>query len=37
VALRQAFQAAYANGYVAVGFTRQDPSHPRYLLEQRRS
>ena len=32
-AVRQAFQAAFASGYVAVGFTRQDPSHPKYLLE----
>jgi predicted GNAT superfamily acetyltransferase len=34
-ALRQAFQAAFGSGYVAVGFTRQDPSHPRYVLERR--
>jgi predicted GNAT superfamily acetyltransferase len=35
VALRQTFGAAFASGYVAVGFTREDPSHPRYLLERR--
>jgi len=34
-AVRQAFQAAFASGYVAVGFTRQDPSHPKYVLERR--
>ena len=33
--LRQAFQAAFDDGFVAVGFTRQDPSRPRYLLERR--
>ena len=33
-AVRQAFQAAFTNGYVAVGFTRQDPSHPKYVLER---
>ena len=32
--MRQAFQAAFDNGFVAVGFTRQDPSRPRYLLER---
>jgi predicted GNAT superfamily acetyltransferase len=32
-AVRQAFRDAFANGYVAVGFTRQDPSHPKYVLE----
>jgi predicted GNAT superfamily acetyltransferase len=35
VALRGAFEAAFANGYVAVGFTRENPSHPRYVLERR--
>jgi predicted GNAT superfamily acetyltransferase len=34
-AVRQAFQAAFARGYVAVGFTREDPSHPKYVLELR--
>jgi predicted GNAT superfamily acetyltransferase len=34
VAVRQAFGAAFADGFVAVGFTREDPSHPRYLLER---
>ncbi|MBV9578624.1 MAG: hypothetical protein JO057_08555 [Chloroflexi bacterium] len=33
-ALRQAFQVAFADGFVAVGFTRQDPFHPRYVLER---
>ncbi len=33
-ALRQAFGAAFASGYVAVGFTREDPSHPSYVLER---
>lgn len=33
--LRQAFQAAFDNGFVAVGFTRHNPSRPRYLLERR--
>lgn len=33
-ALRQAFQSAFAAGYSAVGFTRADPSRPRYLLER---
>jgi len=36
IALRQAFQNAFNGGYVAVGFTRVDPSHPRYLLERTR-
>ena len=35
-ALRQAFRGAFAAGFVAVGFTRSDPSHPRYLLERTR-
>jgi predicted GNAT superfamily acetyltransferase len=34
-ALRQAFQSAFANGFVVVGFTRQDPTHPKYVLERR--
>jgi predicted GNAT superfamily acetyltransferase len=33
-ALRQAFPAAFSAGYVAVGFSRDDPAHPRYLLER---
>jgi predicted GNAT superfamily acetyltransferase len=33
-ALRQAFRSAFAAGFQAVGFTRSDPSHPRYLLER---
>ena len=32
--LRAAFQKALAAGFVAVGFTRQDPARPRYLLER---
>lgn len=35
LALRQAFGAAFANGYVATGFTRDYPSHPKYVLERR--
>jgi predicted GNAT superfamily acetyltransferase len=35
-AVRQAFQSAFAAGYVAVGFSRADPAHPRYLLEHAR-
>ena len=35
-ALRQAFQNAFAAGFVAVGFTRTDPAHPGYLLERMR-
>ena len=34
-ALREAFQMAFAAGFVAVGFSRADPAHPRYLLERR--
>jgi predicted GNAT superfamily acetyltransferase len=34
-AVRQAFQDAFAAGYVAVGFSRADPVRPRYLLERR--
>jgi len=33
-ALREAFQAAFSAGFVAVGFARADPSRPRYLLER---
>jgi len=35
-ALRQAFRGAFAAGFAAVGFTRSDPAHPRYLLERTR-
>ena len=35
-ALRQAFQTAFAAGFVAMGFSRADPSRPRYLLERAR-
>lgn len=34
-AVREAFQTAFAAGYVAVGFSRAEPDHPRYLLERR--
>src|SRR5207237_740548 len=33
-ALREAFQDAFANGFVAVGFDRADVERPRYLLER---
>jgi predicted GNAT superfamily acetyltransferase len=33
-AMRQAFQAAFGAGYVAVGFDRAEPERPRYLLER---
>lgn len=33
-AVRQAFTDAFARGYVAVGFSRADPTRPRYLLER---
>ena len=33
-ALRQAFQSAFAMGFIAIGFARTDPSRPRYLLER---
>jgi predicted GNAT superfamily acetyltransferase len=36
LALRDAFQAAFDAGFVAVGFTRADPQQPRYLLERPR-
>jgi predicted GNAT superfamily acetyltransferase len=32
--LRNAFQKAFEEGFVAVGFTRQDPTRPRYMLER---
>jgi predicted GNAT superfamily acetyltransferase len=35
-AVRQAFQSAFGAGFVAVGFSRADPSAPRYLLERPR-
>jgi predicted GNAT superfamily acetyltransferase len=34
-AVRDAFQAAFAAGFVAVGFSRAEPDRPRYLLERR--
>jgi predicted GNAT superfamily acetyltransferase len=33
-AIRQSFEQAFAAGFVAVGFSRTDPAHPRYLLER---
>ncbi len=33
-AVREAFQTAFGAGFVAVGFSRADPAHPRYLLER---
>ncbi len=33
-AVRGAFQTAFAAGFVAVGLSRADPAHPRYLLER---
>jgi predicted GNAT superfamily acetyltransferase len=33
-ALRETFQAAFAAGFVAVGFSRADPAQPSYLLER---
>jgi predicted GNAT superfamily acetyltransferase len=35
-AVRQALQAAFSAGFVAVGFSRADPKRPRYLLERAR-
>ena len=35
-AVRQAFQSAFGAGFVAFGFSRADPSAPRYLLERPR-
>jgi predicted GNAT superfamily acetyltransferase len=34
LAVRETFLAAFAAGFVAVGFTRADRDHPRYLLER---
>jgi predicted GNAT superfamily acetyltransferase len=34
LALREAFEAAFSADFVAVGFTRADPDHPRYVLER---
>jgi predicted GNAT superfamily acetyltransferase len=34
LAVRETFQAAFDAGFVAVGFTRAEPAHPRYLLER---
>jgi predicted GNAT superfamily acetyltransferase len=34
LALRETFQAAFAAGFVAVGFSRADPDEPCYLLER---
>jgi predicted GNAT superfamily acetyltransferase len=34
LAVRHAFQAAFDAGFIAVGFSRTDPDHPRYLLER---
>ena len=33
-ALRETFQAAFAAGFVAVGFSRAEPDQPCYLLER---
>jgi predicted GNAT superfamily acetyltransferase len=33
LAVRETFQAAFAAGFVAVGFSRADRNQPRYLLE----
>jgi predicted GNAT superfamily acetyltransferase len=35
-ALREAFNAAFAAGFVVVGFDRADAARPRYLLERAR-
>jgi predicted GNAT superfamily acetyltransferase len=35
-AIRDAFQTAFAAGFVAVGFSRADRHRPKYLLERRR-
>ena len=35
LAVRAALCAAFAAGYVAVGFSRSDPERPQYLLEPR--
>jgi predicted GNAT superfamily acetyltransferase len=34
IALRETFQAAFAAGFVAVGFSRADPDQPCYVLER---
>jgi predicted GNAT superfamily acetyltransferase len=34
LALRETFRAAFAAGFIAVGFSRADPRHPCYLLER---
>jgi predicted GNAT superfamily acetyltransferase len=34
-AVRDSFLSAFAQGFVAVGFSRTDPHQPRYLLERR--
>jgi predicted GNAT superfamily acetyltransferase len=34
-AVRDAFQAAFGAGFVAVGFSRAEPGRPRYVLERR--
>lgn len=34
LAVRTAFEAAFAAGFVAVGFSRVNPHQPRYLLER---
>jgi predicted GNAT superfamily acetyltransferase len=34
LAVRQAFQAAFGAGFVAIGFSRADPHQPCYLLER---
>jgi predicted GNAT superfamily acetyltransferase len=33
-ALREAFQSAFASGYIVSGFSRGDAARPRYLLER---
>ena len=35
-AIREAFQAAFDAGFIAVGFSRADPHTPKYLLERSR-
>jgi predicted GNAT superfamily acetyltransferase len=35
-AIRDAFQTAFAAGFVAVGFSRANPHRPKYLLERDR-
>jgi predicted GNAT superfamily acetyltransferase len=35
-AIREAFQAAFDVGFIAVGFSRADPHRPKYLLERSR-